>query len=151
MAASATLYNYFRERMTAGGIIWASHTIKLGLFTSSMTPAGTSNWNGTTGNRYWADLTNEVSSTNTGYTTGGATLGTKTTTYGTNRVRLSSASPQWTAGSANLTARYAVLCDTTDTSSPLILCITLDSSDVTVNSGGTLTVAPDGTDGWLYV
>jgi hypothetical protein len=74
-------------------IDYLSDTIKVSLHTSSYTP------NQDTA-EFWSACTNEVS--NNGYTTGGATLGTKTLTYtaGTNVLMFDAADPTWTAGAA---------------------------------------------------
>lgn len=86
----------------------------------------------------YAALTNEVGTTNTGYTTGGNAI--TLAKSGTTSVTVTqSAGIQWTAGSANLTAKWAVIYEVAGN----ILCYaTLDSggADVTATNGNTLTV-----------
>ena len=89
----------------APNIDWLSDTIKVSLHTSTMTP-DQDTW------EFEDDLTNEVANGN-GYTTGGATLANKALTYtaGTNTVMLDADDVVWT--SSTITARYAVIRDTT--------------------------------------
>jgi hypothetical protein len=105
-------------------------THKMALFLSTSNLSTSSNT--------YAALTNEVGTTNTGYTTGGnsvtlAKSGTTTVTV------TQSAGVQWTAGSANLTAKWAVIYEV---SGNIICFATLDSggADVTATNGNTLTV-----------
>ena len=88
----------------------------------------------------YAALTGEVSTTNTGYATGGASVTLVLT--GTTSVTVSFASnPSWTAGSANLAAYQCVLYDTT--SGYIMAFANLDSGGalVTTTSGQVLTIA----------
>jgi hypothetical protein len=91
----------------------------------------------------WAAVTGEVGTTNTGYTTGGVAV--TLVLAGTTSVTVSfSSNPTWTAGSAGLTAKWAVLYEVSGN----VLCfVTLDSggADVTATSGNTLTIDSDGT------
>jgi len=138
-----TIFNLAKYAIGHKQIDLVGDTFKLALFTSSSNCANAAlSHTGSTPPLY-SDLTNEVSSTNTGYSTGGATVstswadasGTETFTTGT---------AMWTAGSANLVARYAVLYDST--SSNLIGYMTLDSSpaDVTTYTGNQLAVQAAG-------
>jgi hypothetical protein len=107
-----------------------SGTFKVALFTSSVTLSAST----TT----YAGLSGEVGTTNTGYTTGG--IGVTFAEAGTTNVTLKfSTNPVWTAGTANLTARYAVLYKI---SGDVIAYALLDATpaDVTVTSGNTLTI-----------
>lgn len=63
--------SYINARMAGTGPVWASDTIKVALLTSSYTPNYDTH-------DFFDDITNEV--TGTGYTAGGATLGSKTVT-----------------------------------------------------------------------
>jgi hypothetical protein len=107
-----------------------SDTFKMALFLS------TSNLG--SGSTTFAGVTNEVGTTNTGYTAGGNSItlsksGTTTVTV------VQSAGIQWTAGTANLTAKFAAIYEVGGN----ILCYaTLDSggADVTATNGNTLTV-----------
>jgi hypothetical protein len=147
MAASTTIYNLARQALLQAGINFTSDTIKVALCTSSYTPSQS--------HQYYSNLTNEVSSTNTGYTTGGATLGGKSLAANGNTYTARASATQWTAGSANLTARYAIVYKDTGTgsTSPLICYVLLDTTpaDVTATSGGTFTITWDATNGIFYV
>ena len=111
----------------ADRVDFATDTIKTSLHTSSYTP------NQDTDN-YWDDATSEVSSSN--YTSGGATLGSKTLTYtsGTNVVAFDAADAAWTT--VSFTTRYAVVYKSTGTSSTSHLFSYVDfGADQTVSSG----------------
>lgn len=87
---------------------WTADTIKVQLHTSTYTPNQDTH-------AFQSDLTNELSTAN-GYTAGGVTLTSKTRTYqaASNRLELDAADASWTASAgATLTARYAVVIDTT--------------------------------------
>lgn len=111
-----------------------SDTYKMALFLS------TSNLGA--GSTTFAGVTNEVGVTNTGYTAGGASIAM--TKSGTTTVTVvMTTAPQWTAGSANLTAKFAAIYEVAGN----ILCYcTLDSggADVTATNGNTLTVGSNG-------
>lgn len=81
--------------------VWSSAAFKMSLHTSSYTP------NVDTHDFHDDASTNEV--TGTGYTAGGATLGSKTSTYDTasDQVRLDCADVSWTT--STITARHAVI------------------------------------------
>lgn len=102
-------------------------TIKIALTTSTYTPSQDTH-------DFFDDVTNEI--TGTGYTAGGATLGTKSISYDatTNETRLICANPSWTG--ASFTARRAVIYKDTGTasSSPLMGWIDF-GADETVASG----------------
>lgn len=109
-------------------------TYKMALFTSASNLGAAS----TT----FAGVTGEVGTTNTGYTAGGASVAL--TKSGTTTVTVvMTTAPVWTAGSANLTAKYAAIYEV----GGRVLCYaTLDSggADVTATSGNTLTVGSNG-------
>lgn len=111
-----------------------SDTYKMALFLS------TSNLG--SGSTTFAGVTNEVGTTNTGYTAGGASVAL--TKSGTTTVTVvMTTAPVWTAGSANLTAKWAAIYEVGGN----ILCYALLDSggaDVTATSGNTLTVGSDG-------
>lgn len=131
------LTNTTKQKILNDTFNLTTDTFKCALFLSTSNIAVTS----TT----FAGLTNEVGTTNTGYTAGGAaaaftvslvTTDDATVTFTTN--------PSWTAGSANLTARFAVLYEV---SGDVVAYCLLDSTpaDVTTTSGQTLTIDSDGT------
>jgi hypothetical protein len=95
------LYGNFLAKALNKEVDWDTDTIKVALLTSSYTP------NQDTHDYYDDVSTNEV--TGTGYTTGGATLASKTVTYdsGTNVIVLDAADVTWS--SSTITARYAVV------------------------------------------
>lgn len=134
MAAGAwTAVNTTRSNMINGTLL-TGDTYKMALFlsTSNLTTASTT----------YAGLTNEVGTTNTGYTTGGISVAI--TISGTTTVTaVMTTAPVWTAGSANLTAKWAAIYEVGGN----ILCFaTLDSggADVTATNGNTLTVGSNG-------
>src|SRR5690349_15764137 len=100
---ASKMYGNFLLKALNKEVDWDSDTIKVALLSSSYTPNQDSH-------DYWDDVSsNEVSGT--GYTAGGATLGSKTATYdsATNVVILDAADTVWSA--STITARYAVIYD----------------------------------------
>lgn len=104
MAVTALLYGSFPAKLANKEIDFDSDAIKVALCTSSYTPNQDTH-------DYFNDITNEI--TGTGYTAGGATLGTKTVNYtsGTNTQAFDAADTLWTT--STLTARYAIIYDST--------------------------------------
>lgn len=92
---------------------------------------------------FWNDATNEV--TGTGYTTGGATLGTKTSTYdtATDTIRLDAADTTWTT--STITARRAVIYKSTGTSSTSPVIGWLDFGADVSTTAGTFQITWDAT------
>jgi hypothetical protein len=126
-----TLTNTGRTKLLNGQFDLDTDTWKVALFqsTSNLSAASTT----------FAGVTNEVGTTNTGYTAGGASV--TLTLAGTTTVTVDFATdPQWTAGSANLTARFAALYEV---GGDVLAFTILDSTpaDVTATSGNTFTVA----------
>lgn len=146
MAVTAYWYGKALENQygttSARRIDWATDTIKVALCTSSFTPNQDTQ-------DFFDDITNEVSGT--GYTAGGATLGTKSVNYeaSTNVVSLRAATSSWS--NASFTARYAVVYKDTGSpsTSPLIGYVDF-GGDQTVSSG-TFSVAWDATNGVLKI
>ena len=106
-------------------------TLKVALVTSSYTPDQDAH-------DYWADVSaNEASGT--GYTAGGATLGSTTFTYddGSNKWTFDGADVSWS--SSTITARYAVIYDDTATSKNLIAYVDFGTDQS--SSAGTFTVS----------
>lgn len=134
MAAGAWTATNNTRTYIANGTLQSGDTYKMALFlsTSNIGAASTT----------YAGLTNEVGTTNTGYSTGG--IGVAITLSGTTSVAAAmTTAPIWTAGSANLTARFAVIYEVGG--NVLCYCL-LDSTpaDVTATSGNTLTVGTNG-------
>ena len=94
------LYNIYKQEVQKGSYAYLTDTIKVALVTSAYTVNIDSHAN-------FSDITNEVSGT--GYTAGGATLGTKTATQDNTNDRgvLDAADTTWTT--STITARGAVI------------------------------------------
>lgn len=138
MAVTAKWYGVPIKNQYDGTAVvdWNTDTIKAALTTSSYSPAQDTD-------DFFNDVTNEI--TGTGYTAGGASLGTLTATYDTtsNEIRLDAADTQWT--SSSFTARNAVIYKSTGTASTSPLVSYIDfGGDETVSSG-TFTIQYDST------
>lgn len=128
------LYGNFLKQALNKEIDWDSDTIKVALLTSSYSP-----------NQDTHDYYDDVSSfevSGTGYTTGGATLTSKTSTYdGTNNVIvLDAADVTWS--SSTITARYAVVYDDSGASASnkaLIGYVDFGSDQSSTNGNFTIT------------
>lgn len=128
------LYGNFLKQALNKEIDWDSDTIKVALLSSSYTP-----------NQDTHDYYDDVSSyevTGTGYTTGGSTLASKTSTYdGTNNVIvLDAADVTWS--SSTITARYAVVYDDSGASAStkaLIGYVDFGSDQSSTNGNFTIT------------
>ena len=128
------LYGQFLAKALNKEVDWDSDTIKVALLTSSYTP-----------NQDTHDYFDDVSTyevTGTGYTTGGATLASKTSTYdGTNNVIvLDAADVTWS--SSTITARYAVVYDDSGASAAakaLIGYVDFGSDQSSTNGNFTIT------------
>jgi hypothetical protein len=131
MAVTAFLYGSFPAKLANKEIDWDSDTIKVALTTSSYTPNQDTH-------DYFDDITNQVSGA--GYTSGGATLASKTVTYtsGTNTQAFDAADVTWT--SSTVTARYAVIYDSTGVSSTSALIGYVDFGADVTSSGGDFTI-----------
>ncbi len=134
MAAGAWTATATTRSKILTGQFAVGDTYKMGLFlsTSNLTTASTT----------FAGVTNEEGTTNTGYAAGG--IAVALTQSGTTTVTVvTTTAPVWTAGSANLTAKWAAIYEVGGD----VLCFaTLDSggADVTATSGNTLTVGTNG-------
>lgn len=125
-------------------IDYLADTIKATLHTSSYTPDQDAD-------DYQDDLDNEVANAN-GYTTGGATLGTKANSNTANVVTFDSADPQWTATGAGFTARILVAADTTPGTAgtnPLLWWSDFGQNE-TASGGGTFTYQVNAS-GWATI
>jgi hypothetical protein len=136
MAAGAwTFTNTTRQKFLNGTfVIPAGSSLKMALYlnTSNLTTASTT----------YAGVTNEEGTTNTGYTTGG--IAVALTQSGTTTVTVvMTTAPIWTAGTANLTAKWAAIYVV---AGDVICFATLDSggADVTATNGNTMTVGSNG-------
>jgi hypothetical protein len=114
MAVTALLYGGFLQSLANKEIDLDTDVIKVMLCTSAYVPNQDTH-------RYKSSVTNEV--TGTGYTAAGATLTSVAVTYtaGTNTLMFDAADTSWAA--STITARYAVIYDSTpatDATRPLI-------------------------------
>jgi len=132
MAVTAKWFGLAFLAMLNKEIDWEADTIKVMLCTSSFTPDQDTM-------DYQDDITNEVSGT--GYTAGGATLANASIGYtgATNVVKLDADDLTWET--ATITARYAVIVDTTPGSSstnPVLGYV--DFGEDKSSSGGDFTI-----------
>jgi hypothetical protein len=131
------LYGNFLLKALNKEVDFDSDTIKVALLTSSYTPNQDTH-------DYFNDVsTNEV--TGTGYTAGGITLSSKTATYdsGTNVIVLDAADVTWS--SSTITARYAVVYDSTGTASTSALIGYVDFGSDQSSTNGNFTITWDST------
>ncbi len=127
MAVTNRIYGELFLNMADKEIDWLADTIKITLHTSTYTPVQDTH-------NYQDDLTNELSTAN-GYTAGGGTLATKTNTYtgGTNVTEWGGADFVWTA-TGTLTARTAVVSDTTPGTTATNPLCTYHQSDADISA-----------------
>lgn len=126
------IYNNFKKLIMNGGIDLDTDTIKVALVTSSYTPDQDVH-------DFFDDVTNEVSGT--GYTAGGATLGSVTVTADNtdNEGVFDAADTSWTT--ATITARAAVIYKSTGTASTSALIAYVDFGSDKVSTAGTFTIS----------
>jgi len=134
MAAGAWVFTDTTRSKFLTGQFALADSYKMALFTSGsdLTVASTA----------FASVTSEVGITNTGYTAGG--IAVALTQSGTTTVTvIMTTAPVWTAGTANLTAKWAAIYEVSGD----VVCFALLESggaDVTATSGNTYTVGSDG-------
>lgn len=136
MAVTAKLYGLAVKSAFNGEIDFDTDTIKVSLHTASYVPDQDTH-------QYFSSVTNEV--TGTGYTAGGATLGTKTVTYtaGTNTLSLDAADTSWSG--STITARYAVVYKSTGTAATSPLIGYVDFGTDVSSTAGAFTITWDAT------
>jgi len=129
MAAGTWTFTNTTRTKILDGTFASGGSFKLALFLSTS--------NLSTSSTTYAGLTNEVGTSNTGYTTGGVAV--TPTLSGTTSVTWKTNNPSWTAGSSGLTAKWAAIYKV---SGDVVAFVTLDSggADVTATSGNTLTI-----------
>jgi hypothetical protein len=136
MAVTAKMYSNAPKNFLGGASIdLDSDTLKVMLCTSLYTPNQNTH-------AFKSDVTNEV--TGTGYTAGGATLGSVTLATSGTVTTLDAADTSW--ATSTITARYAVIYDSTpasDATRPLLAYVDF-GADV-VSSGGTFQITWDAT------
>lgn len=127
MAVTNRWYGQCFLAMADKEIDYLADTIVVTLHTSSYSPAQDTD-------DYQDNLTNELSTAN-GYTSGGGTLANKVNDYtaGTNVVRFTADDEVWTA-SGTLTARTAVVADTTPGSAATNPLLTYHQSDADISA-----------------
>jgi hypothetical protein len=131
------LYGNFLIKSLNKEVDFDSDTIKVALLTSSYTPDQDAH-------DYFNDVSsNEVSGT--GYTAGGNTLASKTVTYDSanNVIILDAADTTW--ASSTITARYAVVYDSTGTASTSALIGYVDFGSDQSSTNGNFTITWDST------
>ena len=113
------------------GIDFDADTIKVALVTNTYTPDFDAH-------DFWNDVTNEVSGT--GYTAGGATLGSVTVSLNTtsNRMIFDAADTSWT--SSTITARGAIVYKDSGTASTSPLICAIDFGSDKSSSAGTFQI-----------
>jgi hypothetical protein len=134
---ASKLYGNFLLKALNKEVDYDTDTIKVALLTSSYTPDQDAH-------DYFNDVsTYEVSGT--GYTAGGITLASKTATYdsATNVIVLDAADVTWS--SSTITARYAVVYDSTGTSSTSALIGYVDFGSDQSSTNGNFTITWDST------
>ena len=134
---ASKLYGNFLLKALNKEVDFDTDTIKVALLTSSYTP-----------NQDTHDYFNDVSTyevSGTGYTAGGITLASKTATYdsGTNVIVLDAADVTWS--SSTITARYAVVYDSTGTASTSALIGYVDFGSDQSSTNGNFTITWDST------
>lgn len=127
MAVTNKIYGELFLNMADKEIDWLADTIKITLHTSAYTPDQDAH-------NYQDDLTNQLSTAN-GYTSGGGTLASPTNTYtgGTNVTMWSGSDFVWTA-TGTLTARTAVVADTTPGTAATNPLCTYHQSDADISA-----------------
>jgi len=134
---ASELYGNFLKLALNKEVDWDTDTIKVALLSNAYTPDQDAH-------DYFNDVSaNEV--TGTGYTSGGATLASKTITYdsGSNVITLDAADTTWS--SSTITARYAVVYGSTGTSSTSPLIGYVDFGSDQSSSNGNFTITWDAT------
>lgn len=136
---NSVLYNIFKAEAMKGNIDLENDTIKVALLTSSYTPDIDTH-------QHYDDLTNEVSSSGTGYTTGGQALTTKAVTQDNTDDEGVFDADDTTWASSTITARYAVIYKDTGTpsTSPLIGYIDFGSDQESDSGDFTIEWATEG-------
>ena len=137
MATTTTVYNSYKKDVLDGTIDLVNDTIKVALCTSSYTPD-------IDAHSFFDDITNEV--VGTGYTAGGETLGTKTTTQDNTDDEGVFDAADTTWSSSTITARYAIIYKDTGTAStsPLICYVDLGEDKTSVSGDFTLSWNAEG-------
>lgn len=133
---ASVIYNSYKLKMIDNStkIDLSSDTIKVALVTSTYSPNIDTH-------DFFDDITNEVSGT--GYTAGGATLASKTTTQDSTDDEAVFDAVDATWASSSITARGAVVYKSTGTASTSPLICYIDFGANKTSDGGTFTITFD--------
>lgn len=136
-AGTFTLLNVAKLKCFNGTIHLNSDTFKVALLTNAFSAANT--FTGTSTNAQYSDVS-AVEVSGTGYTAGGAALGSSALTSNAGVVTFTGNSASWT--SATFTAKYAVIYSSTASNHDILGYMDLDTSAPTGDSAtnGTFTV-----------
>lgn len=134
MAVTAKMYGNALLKALNKEVNYLTDTVKVMLCTSAYVPDQDAHI-------YKSSVTNEV--VGTGYTAGGATLTTKTMTYDgtTNTIKLDADDITW--ASSTITARFAVIYDSTGTDSTSTLLGYVDFGTDQISSAGDFKITWD--------
>lgn len=121
---STFIYSAFGLYLGQGAIDFDNDTFKVGLLTSSYSPAQNTDTK-------WSDISGDEAS-GTGYTAGGVAVSSISWSRSSNVITLDFADVSWE--NSSITARYGALYDDTHTDDPLIVCLDL-GSELTSSSG----------------
>jgi hypothetical protein len=141
MAVTAKVYYKAITSMVNEEVDWATDTIKVALFTSSL---NSSSGPSQSADQYFdaAPYTSNQCPATGNYSTGGATLASKTEAYASNVKQFDAADTTWST--STITARYAVVYDDTPSSNKPLLSYVDFGQDVS-SSGGNFTITWDST------
>lgn len=129
------LYNGFKNNLGLANFNLGSDTVKMALFTSASIAINAAVATATYAN--FATDGHELANAN-GYTTAGVAVAVTWT--GSSTLTLGAANASWTATGGSLTARAAVLYDSTTGYAIAYMLLDATPADVTVASGNTLTI-----------
>jgi hypothetical protein len=130
---NSVLYNIFKSELLKGNIDLENDTIRVALLTSSYTPNIDTH-------KDFADLTNEVSETGTGYTAGGKALTTKAVTKDTTDDEGVFDADNVTWADSSITARYAVIYKDTGVAATSTLIGYIDFATNQISDSGDFTI-----------
>lgn len=132
--ATLAKYNLFLKNQNDGSAVidFNTDTIKVAVASSTYTPSPTTH-------DFFNDVTNEV--TGTGYTAGGAAIGSKTLTESSGTVTFDGADVTWSADASGFSnGRYGIIQKDTGTASTSPLFGYMDFLADKGNLGGDLTI-----------
>lgn len=121
-----TVYDQFKNQLGKKTLDLSADTFKVALFLST-SDCG----NAAHATAKYSDFTNEVSNAN-GYTTGGASASTGTFANAAGVETFTVGNVSWTASGAGITARFAVLYDSTDANKRAVAYSILDSTPANI-------------------